>query len=599
MPDTDPAAPTIPTAKPWDVLICGGGMAGLLLARQLHRELPGLAVAVVDRARRPLPDACHKVGESTVELGAQYLDRLGLAQYLRARHLLKFGIRFFPGGGDLPLHLRTEIGPCAEPIVRSYQLDRGRLESDLRDMLEADGVTLFEGTRVTGIELGKEGAMHAVHTAAEGTTGVLTARWVVDASGRTALLRKQLKLTRGARHLASSGWFRVRGKLDVNDLVPRTESEWHARPFSASRWLSTNHFMGVGYWVWVIPLATGNTSVGLVLHEDTHDYMHIAGLDRVKAFLRAHEPHLAAAVEPMEVLDFLCLRNYAYSVTRCWSTDRWALVGEAGAFVDPLFSPGTDFIAFANCFTLEMIRADRAGEDLEERAALLNAQYRALLAGSFNLFRTAAPIYGHPSAMSSKVFWNNFAYWSFTCQYYQQDLCRLGVAEHQAIATVGRRFLELTASVEQLLCTWAQMAPERPQPVFRQAPAFPSVLIDAHMAVATKMDPAATLAYVEQRLAQGLEIIAELVLRIVQELGPERGMELLDRVQFWTWDVPLSASRIDLESRRGLDRRHALPDIARDVERALGPVRPHAQAAQARDLLRQRAGLAALPGAGP
>ena len=54
---------------------------------------------MLERTSRPLPDACHS-RESSVELGAQYLDRIGLRDYMRSRQPLKFGIRFFPGGGD-------------------------------------------------------------------------------------------------------------------------------------------------------------------------------------------------------------------------------------------------------------------------------------------------------------------------------------------------------------------------------------------------------------------------------------------------------------------------------------------------------------------
>ncbi|HEU4419778.1 MAG TPA: hypothetical protein VFT55_12640 [Planctomycetota bacterium] len=134
------------------------------------------------------------------------------------------------------------------------------------------------------------------------------------------------------------------------------------------------------------------------------------------------------------------------------------------------------------------------------------------------------------------------------------------------------------------------MAPERPRPVFMQAPAFPSVLIDAHTAVATKMSLAETLAYMQRRLEQGLEIVGEIVLRIVQELGDARGRELLERVQFATWGVPVPRRRTELETLPSIERRHRLPDLARDVERGLGPVRRHAAAAPARDMLTSIAG---------
>jgi flavin-dependent dehydrogenase len=577
-----------PAKSGFDVVICGGGLAGLLLARQLRRELPQAAVTVIERTSRPLPDACHKVGESSVELGSAYLDRLGLNEYMLSRQLPKWGIRFFPGGGDLPLHLRTEIGPIAEPPVKSYQMDRGRLESDLRGMLEQDGVTVIEGAKVTDIELAAGEQPHTVRYEQDGKVHELQPRWVVDATGRQALLRKRMKMTRGASHTASAGWYRIEGKFDINDMVPQTEAEWHRRPCTAQRWLSTNHFMGEGYWVWVIPLPTGLTSIGLVIHEDVHDAMNIAGLERTQAFLERHEPHLFRALAKYPIKDFLCLRNYAYQNGRAWSEDRWSIVGEANAFTDPLFSPGTDLIAFANCFTVEAMRTDLAGGDLAKKSMMLNAQFRAILSGSLRIYRTASAIYGHPSAMAYKIFWNNFAYWSFTCQYWKQDLCRYDADVQDQVAKYGGRFLGLMDRMEHLLTTWAKMAPERPTPVFRGAPAFPSILIDAHVATRKEMSLPETLAYLDLRLAQGHEIIAEQVMRIVQELGPERAQQLLDEVKFHEWDVPVCPRRAELESKAGLERRHKLPAIARDVERGLGPVRRHPQAAQALELLLQQ-----------
>lgn len=573
----------------FDVVICGGGLAGLLLARQIRRELPELAVTLLERTTRPLPDACHKVGESSVELGSAYLDRVGLYDYMRQRQLLKWGIRFFPGGGDLPLHLRTEIGPIAEPPLKSYQMDRGRMESDLRGMLEDAGVTVIEGAKVTTIDLATGDTPHTVRYERDGKEHELRPRWVVDATGRQALLRKRMKLTRGADHVASAGWYRIEGKFDINDMVPASEAEWHRRPCSEQRWLSTNHFMGKGYWVWVIPLPTGMTSIGVVIHEDVHDHREIAGLDATRAFIAKHEPHLAKALEPYPIKDFLCLRNYAYTNGRGWG-ERYALVGEANAFTDPLFSPGTDLIAFANCFTVEILRTELHGGDTAKKSMMMNAQFRAMLGGSLVIYRTASAIYGHPSAMAYKIFWNNFAYWSFTCQYWKQDLCRLDAMGQEKVSVYGGRFLDLMRRVESLLAKWAVMAPERPTPVFKGAPAFPSVLIDAHVATGKQMSFDETIAYLDMRLQQGHEIIAEQVIRIVQEVGPEAAQKLLEEVEFYLWNVPICPQRVALEALTGLERRHRLPPIARDVERGLGPVRRHPQAAQALELLLQGQG---------
>ena len=166
----------------------------------------------------------------------------------------------------------------------------------------------------------------------------------------------------------------------------------------------------------------------------------------------------------------MCLKGYSHNVARCWSPDRWALVGEAGAFVDPLYSPGTDFIAAANKFTVEMIRTDYAiksgsdedvgCKDLAEKANHLNVLYRSMWGGCIDLFRRASPVYGHPSAMSTKVFMDNFFYWSFTCHMVHQRLYALSPQDYEPFGAIGSRFLELGDFMQGFLSEWAKMAPE-------------------------------------------------------------------------------------------------------------------------------------------
>jgi len=294
-------------------------------------------------------------------------------------------------------------------------------------------------------------------------------------------------------------------------------------------------------------------------------------------------------------VDFLCLHKYSHTVARAWSEDRWALVGEAGAFVDPLYSPGTDFIAMANCFTAEMIRADLEGEDLKAKASFYNTQYRALVSGAIDLFRQAAPVYGHPTGMATKIYWDNFSYWSFTCQYFQQRLYTMSLAEFERYGEIGRRFLELGNHMQAFLRGWALLAPEAPQAVFRPAPTFPSVLVECHTAIAKKMTFDETFEYMAMRVAQAEVIASEIVIRVVQELGVDNARTLLDEVRFSAWKVPISDERLASESLKSTERRHSLPELARDVERTLGPVRRHETAAEALDLLRQRSGRAASP----
>lgn len=560
--------------KKFDVLIGGGGLAGLTLSLQLIQEFPDYSIGVIEQTTRPLPEACHKVGESSVELGSHYLESLGLKDYLATEHLFKHGLRFYPGGGHLPINERRELGPAREPVVPSYQIDRGKFENDVREIVDESGVTLLEGYKIEDVDLGSDGAVHAVDIAgADGVSERLSSRWFFDASGRNALLRRKLKLTRGTRHAANAGWFRVEGNVDITALVEDSETEWHKAEFAGDRWRSTNHLMGTGYWVWIIPLSTGHTSIGLVVHDEEHGYQVVRSLPNVRAFMEKHEPWFAKRIFAWEVLDFRSIRNYSHNVARSFSTDRWGMVGEAGAFVDPLYSPGTDYIAYANTFARELMRVERDGGDLERRTRELNLQYRALVSGNVDLFRDAAPVYGHPSAMFMKLYWDNFSYWSFPCQYFFQEIYRETGEAHQRFAVAGMRFVELSRYLQQLTRAWALTCPEEPDAGFGDMPGFPSVLIDAHLALQESMSPDETYEYMLMRIGEGEQIVAECLVRVLFEVGDEKCAAVFDSAGVSRWDLSVEARRLVAEATIGLARRRALTPLERDVERTLGRVK--------------------------
>ncbi|HEY7056089.1 MAG TPA: NAD(P)/FAD-dependent oxidoreductase [Vicinamibacterales bacterium] len=436
----------------YDVVIAGGGLAGLTLARQLRVEAPALRVFVAERRAHPVPEAAFKVGESTVEISAHYFHtRLGLAAHLRDQQLEKFGLRyFFPTPDNRAIDERFELGPPDFPPVPSFQVDRGRLENLLLATARASGVEVDDATRVTRVDLGRP---HRVELAGASGGRTIEARWLVDASGRHGLLRRQLGLDKPVGHGASASWFRVPSRVKIDDWS--SCAAWRDRVTAGNRWLSTNHLMGRGYWVWLIPLGSGSTSIGIVADEAHHPFGRISRFDRAVEWLREFEPQCASVAESHagHLEDFLALRHFAHGCRQVYSRDRWALVGEAGPFTDPFYSPGSDFIAIGNDFTADLIRRDLSGEDVGARAAGFNDFYLRLFDAFLRVYEGQYSIMGNAQVMTCKVAWDNACYWSIPALlFYQQRLRE--PAFMASIDDLLRRFFVLHARMQQFLHAW-------------------------------------------------------------------------------------------------------------------------------------------------
>lgn len=367
-----PALETADSNNRYDVAILGGGLAGMTLALQLKKKRPGTRIFVAEKRAGPAPDAAFKVGESTVELAAHYFASVvGLKDHLERDQLPKAGLRFFlPAGDNSDIAQRVEWGPRALPKIPSYQVDRGRLENELGKRCLEQGIGLQGGSFIDGVDLGKD--QHTVTIVRGGPGGersTVTARWVIDATGRFGLLKRKLGLAKSDGHTVNAAWFRLDGGLDIEDWSG--DDDWLGRMDKPGvRRLSTNHLMGQGYWIWLIPLATGAISIGICADPRFHPFSQLDNLDGLLAWMEHHEPQLAASLASRrdQVLDFLTAPDFSYGCERVFSPDRWCVTGEAGAFLDPLFSPGSDFISLSNTFITQLVARDLDGGQIQPKS---------------------------------------------------------------------------------------------------------------------------------------------------------------------------------------------------------------------------------------
>lgn len=447
----------------FDVAILGGGLAGQTLARQLHRELPQLSIAVIDMLARPLPEAAFKVGEATVEMGAHYLsDVVGLTDYLSDRQLLKMGLRYFMGDTSGPFEERPEIGISSMPRFDTFLIDRGRLENDLRAMNESAGIELVEGAKVDDVDLATDDGPHVVTYRLDkgGDAETISARFVVDATGRRRLLQRKLDLGQSEDSYCSAAWFRVEGKVDVEDLVDRSNRDWHGRVPQGMRHLAVVHLLGEGYWVWIIALASNSTSIGIVTDERIHPTSTYATKEKALTWLAKHEPVMAKYLESFPRMDFRVMKRYSYSAKRVFSVDRWACVGEAGVFADPFYSPGIDMIGVGNTIAVEMIRRDLEDRLEESVVDEWNQWFIALNQALTHNIQAGFPNFGRPTPTAAKIMWDFAAAWGyqaphvFNRTYLDRDVFR----QYRAATS---KFAFLSSRMQKLFRDWAQLPPGR------------------------------------------------------------------------------------------------------------------------------------------
>ncbi len=498
------------TPRHHDVVILGGGLAGLTLALQLKQRMPDLDVLLLERRTHPMPEAAHKVGESSVEIQAHHLAHvLGLKDYLNQHQLKKFGFRFFWSDGAPDITQVTELGASTFLPTQSYQLDRGILENDLAGMVQVLGVHHQDGALVRDFTLGAKGAPHEVRYERDGVAHTISADWLVDASGRAGLVKRKLDLAQLNDHAAHAIWFRIDRRVDVADWTD--DADWLSRCNPPNRWLSTNHLVGAGYWAWLIPLASGSHSIGIVADPALHPLESMNTFDKAMDWLQLHQPQLYADLDGKRdgLQDFAFFKRFSYGCKKVWSgRDRWALTGEAGLFLDPFYSPGGDFIAISNTFVTEMIEKDRAKAPVGMLAPMYERVYFSLYEAMLPIYTGQYPLFRSAEVMPLKVLWDYTFYWGVMCHLFFQNK----LVEVQTMARLQPDLAwshRLNVAVQAFLRAWGEVDDgARP----------PGMLDQASLAWFAEMNRALTDQLSDAEFAARLEANLQLLHQVAEQL---------------------------------------------------------------------------------
>ena len=302
-----------------EVVVIGAGPSGAVAAAFLRQQ--GRQVVVLEREQFPR----FSIGESLLPQSMEYLEAAGLLRdVVEAGFQYKNGAAFACGDRYTAFDFRDRFSPG---WATTYQVQRDTFDKVLADAAARQGADVRYRHTVTAVDVAGERPRLAVRDA-DGHDYGIEARFLLDASGFGRTLARLLDLETPSN-------FPVRGAL-VTHVADRFAADG---PFDRSKIRVTVHPARPDVWFWTIPFSNGRCSLGVVADQEFLARYTGSDLERLRAIV-AEDPGLSALLaDAAWDTPARSLVGWSANVKSLWGRG-YALLGNAGEFLDPVFSSG-------------------------------------------------------------------------------------------------------------------------------------------------------------------------------------------------------------------------------------------------------------------
>lgn len=304
----------------FDFAVAGGGPAGSSAAISLGQR--GHSVVLFERESFPR----FHIGESLLSTANDAFAALGVRQKIEAACFPeKWGARLYTHDGQSGRYVDfTEVREVTR--AQTFQVCRQEFDRILLERAREVGVEVRENCNVSACEFSADAAIISVASRGDGATSRVRVRAVVDATGRAGLIAQKFNLRTDEPRLANIAIF------SHYTNVPRLEGP---RPDDI-RLIARND----AGWFWIIPISKDLTSVGVVLPKAIYRRLADGSSEETLNKAIADTPTVAMLMrEARREWPVRVEKDFSYSAS-AYAGDRWILAGDAGSFLDPVFSTG-------------------------------------------------------------------------------------------------------------------------------------------------------------------------------------------------------------------------------------------------------------------